>query len=67
MTPNQRVRDAINRLGADNDFTVFMEYLVELRNARLIELEDATQAVQIHKSQGYCQALRDLTDMCSRR
>ena len=67
MQPNQRVRDGINRLGADSDFSALLEYLSQLRDARIIELEDATQAVHVHKGQGYCQALRDVIDMCRRK
>lgn len=67
MQVNQRVRDGINRLGADSDFQALQQYLVELRSARLVELEDATVALQAHKLQGYCQALRDLIELCSRK
>lgn len=67
IQPNQRVKDAVNRLGADADFDVLLQYLNEVRDETLVQLEDATQAIQIHKTQGYCQALRDLIEMCRRK
>jgi len=38
-----------------------------LRDARLVELEDATVALQVNKLQGYCQALRDVVQMGTRK
>lgn len=67
MQPSQRVRDAVNRLGADNDFTALVQYLNEVRDEHLVQLEDANQAIQVHKLQGYCQALRDFIEMCQRK
>jgi 2-polyprenyl-6-methoxyphenol hydroxylase-like FAD-dependent oxidoreductase len=64
MTLDPKTRDAIRRLGNDEDFQVFLTHLAKLRDSRLVELEDATVALQVHKSQGYCQALRDIADMC---
>lgn len=62
--PNQRVKDAVRRLGNDSDFTILTEYLMEVREDKRLELEDCNQAVQSHKLQGYCQALTDLLKTC---
>ena len=67
MNPDQRVREAIRRLGTDADFQALLQYLATSRNERLVELEDATVALQSHKLQGYCQALRDVVEMCARK
>jgi hypothetical protein len=67
MNPDQRVKEAIRRLGADGDFQALLQYLAAFRNERLVELEDATVALQSHKLQGYCQALRDIAEMCARK
>jgi hypothetical protein len=67
MNPDQRVRESIRRLGADGDFQTLLQYLAVFRNERLVELEDATVALQSHKLQGYCQALRDIAEMCARK
>lgn len=67
MSPDLRVKEGIRRLGADADFQALMQYLAAFRNERLVELEDATVALQVHKLQGYCQALRDIAEMCARK
>jgi len=64
---DQRTREALNRLAAEPDFQIFVSYLSALRDARLVELEDATVALQVNKLQGYCQALRDVVQMCARK
>lgn len=64
---NERLRDAIRRLHADGDFEELLKHLIESRNTKLMMLEDATSEVQTHKLQGYCQALRDLIELCSRK
>ena len=64
---NERLRDAIRRLHADEDFKDLLKHLTESRNTKLMTLEDATSEVQTHKLQGYCQALRDLIELCSRK
>jgi hypothetical protein len=55
------------RLHADEDFKELLKHLTESRNTKLMTLEDATSEVQTHKLQGYCQALRDLIELCSRK
>ena len=62
--PNQRVKEAIRRLGNDSDFTTLIEYLKEVREEKRLELEDCNQTVQSHKLQGYSQALTDLLKSC---
>ena len=64
---DQRTREALNRLAAEPDFQLFVSHLTGLRDARLVELEDATVALQSHKLQGYCQAWRDVVQMCARK
>jgi hypothetical protein len=64
---DQKVREALNRLSADSDFQMFVSHLTSLRDARLVELEDATVALQVNKLQGYCQAIRDVVQMCARK
>lgn len=60
MTPNQKVKDAVGRLKNDSDFRTFVAFLVESRNVKVEEMEDAGNAIRVHQLQGYCQALRDL-------
>lgn len=60
----QRLKDAVQRLGMDADFQHLLTHLVESRSEKLKELEDANVALQSHKLQGYCQALRDLIELC---
>ena len=67
MNLDQKTRDAVNRLGNDDDFQVFLQYLAKLRDERLVELEDATVALQVNKLQGYCQSLRDIARLCERK
>lgn len=64
---NDRLRDAVRRLQMDEDFKELQKHLVESREKKLMMLEDATSELQTHKLQGYCQALRDLIELCSRR
>ena len=51
-----KVKEAIRRLGNDSDFTTLITHLNSVR--------DANVALQAHKLQGYCQALRDIVKSC---
>lgn len=59
-----KVKEAIRRLGNDSDFTTLITHLNSVREEKLMELEDANVALQTHKLQGYCQALRDIVKSC---
>ena len=58
-------RDLIERLRRDSDAQQFVAQLNRVREEKRLELEDATASVQVHKLQGYCQALSDLIKLLS--
>ena len=62
---NQKTREVVERLRRDSDFQHFVEYLIQEREAKRGDLEQATASVQSHKLQGYCLALSDLINLCS--
>jgi len=58
-------RELVERLRRDSDTQRFVEQLTKYREEKRLELEDATASVQVHKLQGYCQALSDLIKLLS--
>lgn len=60
MTPSKELLKAVESLKLNSDFTVFKEYLIKEREKKLEDLEDVNDSLQVHKLQGYCQALRDV-------
>lgn len=62
---NQIPRDLVERLRRDSDVQRLAEQLSKTRENKHVELEDATASVQVHKLQGYCQALSDLIKLLS--
>lgn len=55
-----RLQEAIRRLHNDEDFKQLKKNLEDTHSKRLEDLENANDALQAHKLQGYCQALRDV-------
>jgi hypothetical protein len=62
---NQFPRDLAERLRRDSDVQRLAELLTKYREEKRVELEDATASLQVHKLQGYCQALSDLIKLLS--
>ena len=58
-------RELVERLRRDSDTQRFVEQLTKYREEKRLELEDATASVQVHKLQGYSQALSDLIKLLS--
>lgn len=65
MTPGPKVKEAAGRLKNDPDFRTIVNYLVESRNVKVMEMEDAGNAIRVHQLQGTCQTLRELINLCS--
>ncbi len=62
---NQFPRELVERLRRDSDAQQLAAQLTQFREEKRVDLEDATASVQIHKLQGYCQALTDLIKLLS--
>lgn len=62
---NQFPREFVERLRRDSDVQKLVELLTKYRDDKRVELEDATASVQVHKLQGYNQALSDLIKLLS--
>jgi len=66
MIPSEKLKKSLLVLKTNDDFKLLIEFLIKCRKEKLEELEDANQALQIHKLQGYSQALRDLISISSK-
>lgn len=62
---NQFPRELVERLRRDSDAQQLAAQLTQFREEKRVDLEDATASVQVHKLQGYCQALTDLIKLLS--
>tara|TARA_X000001382_G_scaffold84379_2_gene59727 strand:+ start:886 stop:1086 length:201 start_codon:yes stop_codon:yes gene_type:complete len=66
MIPSEKLKKSLLVLKTNDDFKLLIEFLIKCRKEKLEELEDANKALQIHKLQGYSQALRDLISISSK-